>query len=71
MHSKRRYKLVSQYLAIPGELESFRDYEEFGIIFPKILDAIYRIMKEIIFQIPSFITFLNPKIVGFLFIYEK
>ena len=28
-------------------------------------------MKEIIFQIPSFMTFLNPKIVGFLLIYEK
>ena len=27
--------------------------------------------KEIIFQIPSFITFLNPKILGFFFIYER
>ena len=71
MHSKRRYELVSQCSAILGELESFRNYEEFRIIFQKILDAIYRITKEIIFQILSFITFLNPKILGFLFIYEK
>ena len=31
---------VSQCSAIPGELESFRNYEEFRVIFPKILDAI-------------------------------
>ena len=34
------HKLVSQCSAILGELESFRNYEEFRIIFPKILDAI-------------------------------
>ena len=37
MHSKRRYKICS---AILRELESFRNYEEFRIIFPKISDAI-------------------------------
>ena len=72
MHSKWHYKLVSQCSAILGELESFRNYEEFRIIFPKILDAILRIKKEILFQIPPFIAFLNPKILGFLFTcYEK
>ena len=40
MHSKGRYKSVSQCSAILGELESFRNYEESRIIFPKILGAI-------------------------------
>ena len=40
------------------------------MIFPKILDAIYRFTKVRIFVIPISITFLNPKILGFLF-YEK
>ena len=30
---------------IRGELESFRNYKGFRIIFPKILDAIYRFTK--------------------------
>ena len=33
-------KFVSQCSAILGELESLRNYEEFRIIFPNILDAI-------------------------------
>ena len=33
-------KFASQCSAILEELESFRKYEEFRIIFPKILDAI-------------------------------
>ena len=33
-------KFVCQCSAISGELESFRNYEELRIIFPKILDAI-------------------------------
>ena len=40
MYSKRCYKLVSQCSAILGELEYIRNYEEFGIIFAKILDVI-------------------------------
>ena len=40
MRSKRRFKLVAQCSAILEELESFRNYVEFRIIFPKILDAI-------------------------------
>ena len=40
MYPKRCYKLVSQCSAILGELEYIRNYEEFGIIFPKILDVI-------------------------------
>ena len=41
MHSKRRYKLVAQCSAILGELKSFRNYEEFRIIFPKIYNLTY------------------------------
>ena len=44
----------------PGEVESFRNYKDFRIIFPKTLDAILRITEERIFLIP----------LGFLF-YEK
>ena len=33
MHSKWRCKIVSQCSAILGELESFRNYEEFRIVF--------------------------------------
>ena len=39
MHSKRNYKIGIRS-AILGELESFRNYEEFRIIFPKNLDVI-------------------------------
>ena len=39
MHSKRRYKICIRS-GILGELESFRNYKSFGIIFTKILDAI-------------------------------
>ena len=40
----------------------------FSIIFPKILDAIYRFTNVRIFLIPFSITLLNPKILGFLFL---
>ena len=39
MHCKRRFKICI-CSAILGELESFRNYQEFRIIFPKSLDAI-------------------------------
>ena len=39
MHSKRRYKICICSVVL-GQLESFRNYKGFGIIFPKILDAI-------------------------------
>ena len=39
MHSKRRYKMCACSV-IPGELESFRNYKDFSIIFRKILLAI-------------------------------
>ena len=61
MHSKHYICSV-----IPGELKSFRNSKGFGIIFPKMLDAIWRITKVKSILIPLSITFLNPKILGFL-----
>ena len=57
MHSKRRYK-ICVCSVILGELEFFRNYEGFRIIFPQILDAIQRITKVRIFLIPLSITYL-------------
>ena len=37
MHSKGRYKICTCSVIL-GELESFRDYNGFSIIFPKIVD---------------------------------
>ena len=50
------------------DFQSFRNYKGFSIIFPKMLDAIYRFSNERIFLTPISITFLNPKILGFLFL---
>ena len=55
MHSKRRYKICVCSVVL-GELESFRNYKGFSIIFPQILDAIQRITKVRIFLIPLSIT---------------
>ena len=41
MHSKRRYKICICSVIL-GENESFRNYKGLGIIFPIILDAIWR-----------------------------
>ena len=53
---KRRYKICIRSVIL-DELKSFRNYEGFTIIFPKILDAILRITKGRIFLIPFSITF--------------
>ena len=67
MHSKRRYKICISSVVL-GQLESFRNNKDFRIIFPKILDAILSFTKVRIFLIPLLIAFLNPKILGFLFL---
>ena len=67
MHSKQRYKICS---VIVGELESFRNYKGFSIIFPKILDTVELFTKVRIVLIPLSITFLNPRSSGFLFLPE-
>ena len=67
MHSKRRYK-ISIFSVILGELEAFRNYKGFSVVFPKILEATERLTKVRIFLIPLFITVFNSKILGFLFL---
>ena len=67
MHAKWPYKICI-CSCILGELESFRNCKGYSVIIPKILDAIYRIAKVKIFLIPLSITFLSPKILGFLFV---
>ena len=63
MHCKRRYKICI-FSVILGALEAFRNYKGFQ----KILDAIERFTKVKMFLIPLFITYLNPKILGYLFL---
>ena len=70
MHSKRNYKIGIRS-AILGEFDSFRNYEEFRIIFSKNFRCNLTYYEGDNFSDPSFITFLYPKILGFLFIYEK
>ena len=71
MHSKRRYKICICSVIL-GKLVTFRNYKGLSIILPKILDEIWRITKVVRhFLIPNTITFLNPKILGSLFFYEK
>ena len=66
MHSKQRFRIFISSVILE-ELESFRNFKGCSIIFSKILDAIYQITKVRIFLIPLSMTFLNPKILGFLF----
>ena len=47
--------------------KSFRNHKGFTVIFPKILDEIWRITKVRKYLVPLAITFLNPKILGSLF----
>ena len=67
MHSKRRYKIYICSVILV-ELEAFRNYKDFSVIFQKILNAIERFSKVQMFLIPLSITCLNPKILGYLFL---
>ena len=69
-HSKRRCKICICSVIL-GELESIRNYKGLRIIFPQILDEIWRITKVRHSLIPLSTTLLNPKIVGFLSFYKK
>ena len=68
MRSKRRYK-ICVCSVILGELKSFRNYKGFSI--PENFRCNCRFTKVRIFLIPLSITFLNSKILGLLFLYEK
>ena len=67
MLSKRRYKICICSVILV-EPEAFRNYKVFSVIFQKILDATERFSKVKMFLIPLSITFLNPKILGYLFL---
>ena len=61
-----------KFVSVPSSVGNLRLFEitsqGFSVIFPTILDAIERFTKVRIFLIPLSITFLNPKILGFLFL---
>ena len=68
IYYKPRYNICICSVIL-GELEAFRHYKGLiCVILPKILDAIKRFTKVRIFLIPLSITFLNPKILGLLFL---
>ena len=69
MHLTGCYKICTCSVIL-GKLESLQNYKGFSIILQKILDAILRItkLKVRIFLIPLPISFLNPKILGILFV---
>jgi len=64
MHFKTGYEICTCSVIL--EELSLRIYKVFSIIFPKIVDVIQRITKVRIFLIPLSVTFVNPKILGFL-----
>ena len=69
MHSRRRYKICVCSDILQGNLWVFQiTSQDFNVLFPKILVAIERSTKVGIFLIPVSITFLNPKILVFLFL---
>ena len=59
------------YSAILRELEAYRNYQGFSLIFLKFLDAIERFTKVRIFLILLYIAFLSLKILDFLFTTKK
>ena len=68
IYYKPRYK-IRICSVILGELEAFRHYKGLiCVILREILDAIKRFTKVRIFLIPLSITFLNPKMLGLLFL---
>ena len=56
---------------IPHSPDNFSNGPSLSIMFPKILDEVWRITKVRHFLIPLSTTFLNQKIEGFLTFYKK
>ena len=68
MHFKRRYKICI-FSVILLELEAFRNYKHgLQCYFQKILDGIERFTKVKMLLIPLSITYVNPRILGYLFL---
>ena len=55
-------------LGHPREFEALGNDKGCSVICPKILDTIERFTKVRVSLTPLFITFLNPKILGFIFL---
>ena len=70
MHSKQRYKICISSVIL-GQLESFRNYKGFSIIFPKILDAILSFTKVIFFPDSFLHRILESENCRFPFFNEK
>ena len=66
-----RLLMICSVILFLGQLESFRNYKGFDIVFPKILEEIESFTKVRIFLIRFSIAFANPKTLGFLQFYEK
>ena len=71
MYSKCAKKKIYVCSVILGQLEYFRNYKGFSIIFQKILTAIYSSTKVTIFLTTLCIVFSIPKFFWFLFSTKK
>ena len=70
MHSKQRYKICISSVIL-WQLESFRNYKGFSIIFLKILDAILSFTKVIFFPDSFLHRILESENCRFPFFNEK
>ena len=66
MHSRWRCKICFCSLIL-GELEAFRNYKGFCVIFPKSLDGIEHFTTLTIFVIPQSIIIFESEILRFPF----
>ena len=69
MHAKQPYKICICSVIL-GQLESLRNYKGLSIIFPKILEAIWRITNETYFD-SSLHHIFESKNFRFPFFYEE
>ena len=70
MHSKQRYKICNCSVIL-RELEAFRNYKGFGVIFPENFRYIWTFYETENFSYSSLHhinVFLNTKILGVLFL---
>ena len=70
MHSKRRYKICTCSVIL-GELEPFRNYKGFNIIFSKNLEAIYAINERKNFSDSSLNHIFESENFRFPFLYKR
>ena len=68
MHSSRRRYKIYICSVILGELEAFRNFNGFSVIFPKSLDATERFTKVRVFSYSSLPHILESENFRFLFL---